>query len=165
MQNVDIEELYNEYFKMIYKYLLCLTHNHEIAEDLTQETFCKAIAKIDTFKEDCKVSTWLCAIAKNLWLNELRKDKRSKMVTMNNLPNVQEDIEAKFLQEQNKEELYKKIHELDSLIREIFYLRLLGNLSFKEIGDIMNKSEVWARVNFYRAKQKMKESDKNEKGM
>ena len=76
MQDNDIEKLYNEYFKTVYKYLICLTHNKEIAEDLSQETFCKAIDKIDTFKGKCKISVWLCEIAKNLWLNELKKNKR-----------------------------------------------------------------------------------------
>ena len=76
MQDADIEKLYNEYFKTVYKYLICLTHSKEIAEDLTQETFCKAISKISTFRGDCKISVWLCEIAKNLWFNELKKNKR-----------------------------------------------------------------------------------------
>ena len=166
MQDADIEKLYNEYFKTIYKYLICLTHSKEIAEDLTQETFCKAISKISMFRGECKISVWLCEIAKNLWLNELKKNKRI-VLTENEqeLVYMKYNIEDKFLLEQDKVELHKKIYNLDRQIKEIFYLRLFANLSFKEIGEIMGKSEVWARVNFYRGKEKMKESEENEKRM
>lgn len=166
MQEANIENLYNEYFKTVYKYLICLTHNREIAEDLTQETFCKAISKIDRFRGDCKVSVWLCEIAKNLWLNELKKNKRI-ILTENekDLVDIKYSLEDDFLLKQDKIELHKKINNLDSQIKEIFYLRLFSNLSFKEIGEIMGKSEVWARVNFYRGKEKIKEREKNEKGM
>lgn len=166
MQDADIEELYNEYFKTIYKYLICLTHSKEIAEDLTQETFCKAISKISMFRGECKISVWLCEIAKNLWFNELKKNKRIVLTDdEKDLADMKYNIEDKFLLEQDKVELHKKIYNLDSQIKEIFYLRLFANLSFKEIGEIMGKSEVWARVNFYRGKEKMKESEENEKRM
>lgn len=163
MRNVDIEELYNEYFKMVYKYLISLTHNNDIAEDLTQETFCKAIYKINTFKEDCKISTWLCTIAKNLWIDELKKNKKIDLTNVDSLTDKHSNLEEEFFWEQNKEKLYKKINELDDLTKRIFYLKLVENLTFKEIGDIMGKSEVWARVKFYRAKLKIKESGEDEK--
>ena len=154
-----MEELYNEYFKMVYKYLICLTHNNEIAQDLTQETFCKAIYRINTFKQDCKISTWLCTIAKNLWIDELKKNKKLDLANIDNLIDKQFNLEEDFFREQDKRELYKKINELDELTKRIFYLKLVENLTFKEIGDIMGKNEVWARVKFYRAKLKIKESD------
>lgn len=166
MQNANIEKIYNEYFKTVYKYLICLTHSKEIAEDLTQETFCKAISKIDNFRGDCKISVWLCEIAKNLWLNELKKNKRIVLTEKEQeLVDMEYSIEEKFLLEQDKVELNKKINNLDSQIKEIFYLRLFANLSFKEIGEIMGKSEIWARVNFYRGKEKIKEHENDEKGM
>lgn len=166
MQDTDIEKLYNEYFKIVYKYLICLTHNKEIAEDLSQETFCKAISKIDTFKGNCKISVWLCEIAKNLWLNELKKNKRIVSIEdQEELTNMKYSVEDEFFLEQDKIDLHKKIYNLDSKVKEIFYLKLFANLTFKEIGEIMGKSEVWARVNFYRGKEKIKESEKNEKRM
>ena len=166
MQEIDIELLYNEHFKTVYKYLICLTHSKEIAEDITQETFCKAIEKINTFKGNCKISVWLCEIAKNLWLNECKKNKRNlPFDSTKHFIDAEFNIEEDFLLKQDKSELFKRIHELDSLTKEIFYLKLFGDLSFKEIGNIMGKSEIWARVNFYRGKQKIKESDRNEKGM
>ena len=160
---MDIEQLYNEYSKIVYKYLICLTHNKEIAEDLTQETFCKAIKHINRFQGKCKISVWLCEIAKNLWLNELKKMKRISTLDMEKedidiLYNIEED----FLEKQKIELLYREIKKLDASTREIFYLKLFSDLTFKQIGKIKGKSEVWARVNYYRGKQKLKEVDENE---
>ena len=164
MHNFDIENLYKEYFKIVYKYLICLTKNKEIAEDLSQETFCKAIKKIDTFRGECKISVWLCEIAKNLWINESKKS--SKILLLDDKKDIMDvayNIEEEIFFNEEKIELYKRINKLDEYTKEIIYLKLLGNLSFREIGQIMGKSEVWARVNFYRGKQKIKEEKRNEK--
>ncbi|MCI9087015.1 MAG: sigma-70 family RNA polymerase sigma factor [Clostridia bacterium] len=159
---MDIEQIYNEYFKMVYKYLICLTHNKEIAEDLAQETFCKAIKNINHFRGECKISVWLCEIAKNLWFNELRKNKRISSLDIEEAIDVLYNIEEEFLMKQDLEQVYHKIQKLDETVREIFYMKLFSNLTFKQIGEIKGKSEVWARVNFYRGKQKLKEVDENE---
>ena len=160
---MDIEQLYNEYSKIVYKYLICLTHNKEIAEDLTQETFCKAIKHINRFQGKCKISVWLCEIAKNLWLNELKKMKRISTLDMEKEDiDVLYNIEENFLEKQKIELLYREIKKLDASTREIFYLKLFSDLTFKQIGKIKGKSEVWARVNYYRGKQKLKEVDENE---
>jgi len=163
MRNKDMEQIYNEHFKTVYKYLLCLSHNKEIAEDLTQETFYKAIKKIDEFNGKCKISTWLCTIAKNLWLNEM---KRANVIAKNDeYIDIQQNVEERFEKEQDIKFLYKQISKLEEPIKDIFYLKLFADLSFKEIGEILGKGEVWARVNFYRGKQKIKEVDENEKRM
>ena len=160
---MDIEQIYNEYSKIVYKYLICLTHNQEIAEDLTQETFCKAIKHINNFQGKCKISVWLCEIAKNLWLNELKKMKRISTLDMEKEDiDVLYNIEENFLEKQKIEWLYREIKKLDASTREIFYLKLFSNLTFKQIGKIKGKSEIWARVNYYRGKQKLKEVDENE---
>lgn len=159
MERFNIEEMYNKYFKTVYRFLLALTSNPDIAEELTQETFYKAMIKINTYRKECKLSTWLCQIAKNLWLNELKK--QNKIVSMENdnieLMKIQSNLEDDFLEEQDKQELYAKINKLDDDTKHIFFLKLSGNFTFKEIGEILGKSEVWARVNFYRGKQKLKE--------
>ena len=160
---MNIEQIYNEYSKIVYKYLICLTHNKEIAEDLTQETFCKAIKHINRFQGKCKISVWLCEIAKNLWLNELKKMKRISTLDMEKEDiDVLYNIEEDFLEKQKIELLYREIKKLDASTREIFYLKLFSDLTFKQIGKIKGKSEVWARVNYYRGKQKLKEVDENE---
>lgn len=163
MQN--IESVYRENFNIVYKYLFCLTHSNDIAEELTQETFCIAVKYINSFKGNCKISVWLCQIAKHLWFKEMMRKKKEKsrvnIETIENIENV-EEIEDIAFKNNDKSELYKKIEKLDAKTRKVIYLRIKGDLSFKEIGDIMKKNENWARVIFYRGKQKLKEVDENE---
>lgn len=157
----DIEQIYKEYFETVKKYLFCLTKNNDTAEELTQETFYKAVTKIDTFKGNCKMSVWLCQIAKHLWYNELKKNKRLKSIE--DLEIVSEDeIETKVIFNDDKLDMYKRMQKLDDKTREVMYLRTTGELNFKEIATILNKTENWARVTFYRGKQKLKEVDENE---
>lgn len=160
----DIEKIYKEYFETVNKYLFCLTRNRDISEELTQETFYKAVQKIHTYKGECKISVWLCQIAKNLWYDQCRKNKRIINKT-DNLFDVQaiDSLEEQTILNEEKILLYKKMQTLDEKTREVVYLRITGELSFKEIGIILNKTENWARVTFYRGKNMLKEVDSNEK--
>ena len=156
----DIKEIYEEYFETVNKYLFCLTKNYDIAEELTQETFYRAVKKISTYKGECKISVWLCQIAKNLWYDQCRKNK--KIININyDLINVEDGnrVEEQVISSDEKITLYKKMQTLDEKTREVIYLRITGELSFKEIGDILNKTENWARVTFYRGKSKLKDGD------
>lgn len=157
MQNM--EEIYKEYFETVKKYLFCLTHNNDIAEELTQETFYKAVKNIHTFKDDCKISVWLCKIAKNTWLDSIKKNKNIKDMADNELFEIEslETTDETVISNQGKLELYKKIQKLDEKTRDVIYLRITGDLNFKEIGDIFNKTENWARITFYRGNKKLKE--------
>lgn len=155
----DLEQIYKQYFETVNKYLFCLTHNSDISEELTQETFYRAVKKINTFKGECKMSVWLCQIAKNLWYDELKKNKKLENIEQTFLVQSEENLEENIILNENKLELYKKLQKLDKQTREVIYLRITGELSFKEIGDILNKTENWARVTFYRGKQKLKECE------
>ena len=156
----DMDQIYKKYFDTVNKYLFCLTHNSDISEELTQETFYRAVQKIHTFKGNCKISVWLCQIAKNLWYDELRKNKKLQNTNEENIfEQKQEETEDAVIANDNKLQLYKKLQKLDEITREVIYLRITGELSFKEIGNILNKTENWARVTFYRGKQKLKEVD------
>ena len=160
----DIKKIYEEYFETVNKYLFCLTKNYDIAEELTQETFYRAVKKIGTYKGECKISVWLCQIAKNLWYDECRKKK--KIIDNDfNLFDVEAEnkVEDQVISNDEKLTLYKRMQALDEKTREVIYLRITGELSFKEIGDILNKSENWARVTFYRGKLKLKEGKKKKK--
>ena len=156
----DIEQIYEKYFETVNKYLLCLTRNNNISEELTQETFYKAVNKIHTYKGKCKISVWLCQIAKNLWYDECRKNKKrldmddEKLFNLQAIDNVEEDLVLK----ERKVLLYKNLQMLDEVTKEVVHLRVNGELSFKEIATIFNKTENWARVTFYRGKEKLKES-------
>ncbi len=157
----DIEKIYEEYFETVNKYLFCLTHNSDISEELTQETFYKAVKKIDTYKGECKISVWLCQIAKNLWYDHCRKNKNIINIDENDLINKHmiDTLDEQIISNDEKILLYKKMQSLDEKTREVMYLRITGELSFKEIGIILDKTENWARVTFYRGKNKLKEVD------
>lgn len=162
-----MEKIYKEYFDIVNKYLFCLTNNSDISEELTQETFYRAIKSIDSYNGKCKMSVWLCQIAKNLWYNQCKKNKRIVNVKDTQLSNIPEILETENLviDKEEKISLYKKMQHIDEKSREVVYLRITGELSFKEIGTILNKTENWARITFYRAKNKLKEVDYNEKRM
>jgi len=162
MQNM--EEIYKNYSNTVYKYLFCLTHSEDISEDLTQETFAIAVKEINKFKGDCKISVWLCQIAKHLWYKKLKKDNKQKNISFEELENeIPEDetTEEIICKQDENLKLYKDIQKLDNISKEIIYLRMFGNLSFIEIGEILGKTANWARVTFYRAKEKIKEVNKD----
>ena len=161
----DIEKIYEEYFETVNKYLFCLTQNNDISEELTQETFYKAVKKINTYKGECKMSVWLCQIAKNLWYDQCRKNKNNIDIEEMEALCFQDSntVEEKIILNEEKISIYKKMQNLDDKTREVMYLRITGELSFKEIGVILNKTENWARITFYRGKNKLKEVDENER--
>ncbi len=159
MQN--IEQIYEEYFETVNKYLFCLTHDFYISEELTQETFYRAVNRINTYKGECKISVWLCQIAKNLWYDHCRKNKKVINENEKELFNSQtlNTLEEQVIENDEKMQLYKRIQKLDEKNREVVYLRITGDLSFKEIGIILNETENWARVRFYRGKNQLREMD------
>lgn len=162
----SIEEIYQQYSSTVYKYLLCLSGDAQIAEDLTQETFVIAVKKINQFRGDCKISTWLCQIAKHLWYKELKKTKKSNSISMEELSEdlkTENIVEEFILQQDEKLNFYKNMQKLDELARQVVYLRMMGNLSFIEIAEILGKTPNWARVTFFRAKQKIREEKENGK--
>lgn len=160
MQN--IEEIYKEYSTSVYKYLFCLTQNREISEDLTQETFALAVKNINKFRGECKLSVWLCQIAKHLWYKELKKKNNNiSLEDINENALYDDNLEDNYLKKEDKLKIFKDMQKLDENSREVMYLRMVGNLSYEEIGEILGKTSNWARVIFYRAKQKIKEENDN----
>jgi len=162
----EMEQLYRKYAKTVYKYALCLTKKEQLAEELTQETFAQAVERIATFRGDCKVSVWLCQIAKYIWYKEQKKNKSLQFAeNMEELKMVTTDIAEEIFYTQEKIALFKKIQELEEPMKSVMYLRLTGELTFEEIGEVLGKTANWARVVFHRGKQKIKEVKSDEKGM
>ncbi len=164
MQN--IEEIYVQYANALYKYLFCLTGNKDLSEDLTQETFAIAVKEINKFKGNCKIFVWLCQIAKHLWYKELKKGKRYPSISMDELTqelSTLESTEDIICKNDEQFKLLNDIKHLDEESRKIIYLRMFYNLNFIEISKILDKTPNWARVTFYRAKQKIKEVNENGK--
>lgn len=156
----DMSEIYSQYSKIVYKYIFCLTKNEETAEEITQDTFLVAVKNIDKFKGECKISTWLCQIAKYLWYKELRKVKKIKIEELEKFKESDlliETVEESVIQKEEKLELLKRLQKLDDKTRNVMYLRLFVNLNYEEIGLVLNKSANWARVTFFRGKEKLKE--------
>ncbi|MBQ1870906.1 MAG: sigma-70 family RNA polymerase sigma factor [Lachnospiraceae bacterium] len=156
-----IEEIYREYASMVYKYLISLTRDEGLAEELTQETFYQAIKSSNKYDESCKISTWLCAIAKNVLMTYRRKHPVLEDVDETEV--ATESAEAEAIGNVSRVELLKKIHDMEEPYKEVIYLRVFGGLSFAEIGEIIGKNENYARVTFYRGKEKLgKEVTENE---
>lgn len=146
-----MEEIYQQYAQTVYRYLLSLTRDDGLAEELTQETFYQAIRSSERFDGSCAVSTWLCAIAKNVLHTYRRKHPAAEDVDEQALATPSAEADA--VSEAGRLELLKKLHALREPYREVMYLRAFGGLSFREIGEVQGKSENWARVTFYRGKE------------
>ncbi len=149
MQPMDA--VYQQYAQTVYRYLLSLTRDEDLAEELTQETFYQAIRSSERFDGSCAVSTWLCAIAKHALAAWRRKHPASEDVDRLELAAPSAEAEAETAE--GRLALLKRLHALREPYREVLYLRVFGDLSFREIGEVQGKSENWARVTFYRGKE------------
>ena len=153
----DMREVYRQHAQTVYKFLLAQCRDPGLAEELTQETFYQAVKSVDRFDGSCKVSVWLCQIAKHLWFQHLRKQKREAPVLPEDLPESPgPSAEESVLEQEGRMDLLKLVHNLPEPQREVVYLRAFGGLSFREIGDVCGKTETWARVTFYRSKEKLR---------
>lgn len=148
------EEIYEEYFSDVYKYLRGLTANEHLAEELTSDTFFKAMKSIDSFRGDCDVRVWLCQIAKNTYFSYFKKQKNVESLEDNESVAIQQDdIENLLVDKQLAFKIHQKLHEMKDPYKEVFSLRVFGELSFKQIAELFGKSEHWACVTFHRAKE------------
>ena len=152
----DMEQVYRQHAQTVFKYLMTLAGDEHLAEELTQETFYQAVRSIGRFDGSCKLSVWLCQIAKHLWYQHLRKHRREVPPSENAFDRPAASAEEDVLSQQGHLELLKQIHSLPDVQREVVYLRAFGGLSFREIGDVLGRTESWARVTFYRSKEKLK---------
>ena len=156
----SIEEIYIKYANLIKNYIYTITNNTELSEEIMQETFIVAINQINKFRGECDISVWLCSIAKKNLYKRTKKDNLYKSISIEDIEIVEKkQTEEEYIAKDNKLKLYNALQNLDAVAREVMYLRLTGELSFKEIGKILNKSENWARVTFFRAKQKLNKED------
>ena len=151
---MNFEEIYNAHFKDVYHFMLSLCKNHMIAEEITQETLVKALENFDSFKGNSKVNTWLCQIAKNLYFNALDKDKR--LDYYHHTEGIKsDDIVSRLIDNEDSLKIHKLLHTLPEPYKEIFTLRVFAELPFAQIASLFSKQEGWARVIYYRAKQKI----------
>ena len=155
----SFEAVYEELFPQVYRYLLVLCGDLDLAEELAQETFFQAIQHIDSFRGDCKLYVWLCQIGKRKYLAGLRRQKRSgEMPDLERQPSP-DQLEERLLDRESAMELHRRLHALPEPYREVFSLRVFGELSFGEIAQLFSRTESWARVTYHRARSKLKEED------
>ena len=157
MTQSEFEKIYQSYFHYVYLYLLKLCNNVHLAEELTSETFFKAMRGIDKFQGNCEIKTWLVTIAKNSYYSHLKRNK--SVVELEQTFEVIDDkvdIENQMIKVESLLEIYKILHLLEEPYKEVFSLRVLGDLSFKQIAEIYGKTENWACVTYHRAKSKIK---------
>lgn len=155
-----MEEIYQENAKLVYRFLLKYCHDPQLAEELTQETFLRAMNSIDRYDYSCKISVWLCQIAKHIYLQYLAKRGKeipSEEITLEEMTGSSADkgIEEQVIRRYELLDVLKDMQNLPEQMREVIYLRTMAGLSFREIGEILGKSENWARVTFYRGKERL----------
>ena len=159
MAQPDMDQVYREHSRLVYRYLLSRTKDADAAEELTQETFYRAVKGSERFDGSCRVSTWLVGIAKNLLRERARKQPESEL---RESAETTAAAESEALSSLSRLELLQKLHALAEPAREVVYLRSFGGFSFKEIGEATGNSENWARVTFYRAKERLKKEMEND---
>ena len=153
----DFQEVYNLYFRDVYRYAFSLCRNESRAEEITQETFFKVLQKLDSFDGKGKIFVWLCQIAKNTYISMCRKDKHLDASTDTELLSCDWSIEEEFFDKESVFAIHKILHSLAEPYKEVFLLRTFGELSFKQIAELFGKTEAWARVTYHRARLKIKE--------
>jgi RNA polymerase sigma-70 factor (ECF subfamily) len=157
----ELGRIYEEHARSVYRYLFSLTRDADLAEELTQETFYRAVNSLRRYDGSCKISVWLCQIARHIWYQTLEKKRKRREESLDEaLPSASPSPEEALVLAEDKAELYRAIHALPEAMREVVHMRLTGEFSFAEIGEILGKTESWARTTFYRAKQKIMEAMK-----
>ncbi len=157
----NFDEIYRTYFRQVYFYVLELCGSTDIAEEITQESFFRVLKKIDTFRGDCSLKTWICQIAKNTYFNYCKKKKLETVGLDENISD-NGNVESELTDKETAMDIHKALHDLADPYREVFWMRTFGNLSFKEIGTIHKKTESWARVTYHRARLMLKEGYRDE---
>lgn len=149
----DFETIYRQYGKTVYGFLLSLSHDEALSEELAQETMFRAIMNIKSFRGDSKMSVWLCQIAKNLYFEWLKKSKRTVPIDENVARyDSGRDIAAELADRDIADKILQYLHELDEPYKEVFTLHALGDVPLTRISQLFGKSDSWARVTYYRAK-------------
>ena len=150
------EKLYEAYYMRVFSYAMTLARDRTQAEEITQETFFRAFSKQKEFRGESDEATWLCAIARNLFMDETRRQRKSEPIS-DTLPDGGKSVEQSAVDRDTSLHIHMALHALEEPYREVFELRIFGELSFREIGMIFSKKENWARVTYHRARLKLQE--------
>lgn len=159
---MDYEKIYNTYYMQVYSYVMTLAKNRELAEDITQTAFIRAASSKSGFRRESSELTWLCSIAKNAFLDEVRRRQRITELPENDELTCGENMEKAVVNADTAYRIHMILHNLDEPYKEVFSLRVFGELPFSQIASIFGKNESWARVTYHRARLKISEKMEND---
>ena len=154
----EFEKIYRDYFTDVELYLRAICHDEILAEELTAQTFFKAMDSLPKFRGDCDIRTWLCSIGRNCYLSHLRKSKPTVSIDELQIPDPRRGIEEQVQDRDQAMQVHKVLHDLPEPYKEVFSLRIFGQLSFADIGSLFGKTQNWACVTYHRAKQKIQDA-------
>ncbi len=157
MEKNTAEKLYETFYMKVFSYVMTLTKDRDDAMDITQETFLRAMSTSKGFRGESECYTWLCAIANNIFIDEKRRYSRLEGEPPDDIPDTGTDIEKSLADADSAYRIHCILHELEEPYKEVFQLRVFGELSFRQIGSIFGKTETWARVTYHRARLKIME--------
>lgn len=151
------KDIYAEYSRGVYRYLLSLTGDENQAEELMQETFYRAFLNIDNFKEECSLYTWLCQIGKNAWFKECKRRKRfdDSESAVDNRTDDRDSVETIVIKKEQARQISEAMKDLEPPYIDVFIMKVFGEKKLSDIAKFFSKSESWARVTYYRAKAKI----------
>ena len=156
MNSEACEKLYEAYYMRVFSFAMTLAGDRHQAEEIAQETFFRAFTKLNSFRGDSSEVTWLCAIAKNLYSDDKRRQAKAGAMPEEAVSR-EKDVEQTAVEQDASFRIHLALHDLEEPYREVFELRVFGELSFRQIGQIFRKTENWDRVTFHRARAKLKE--------
>ncbi len=153
----EFESIYRRYFTDVELYLRAICHDEGLAEELTEQVFFQALKALPKFRGDCDIRTWLCAMARNCYLSHLRAAKPAEDIGELQIPDPRQNIEEQVADKQQAMAIHRLLHELPEPYKEVFSLRVFGQLSFQDIGSLFGRTSNWACVTYHRARQKIQD--------
>ena len=157
MPDTDFEQIYRDYFREVELYLRAICKDPLLAEELTEQVFFQALKTLKTFRGDCDIRTWLCAIGRNCYLSHLRKSRPAEDIDQIQVPDPRKTLEDRLVDKTQALAIHRVLHDLPEPYKEVFSLRVFGQLSFGDIGGIFGRTANWACVTYHRARQKIQE--------
>ncbi len=151
----EFERVYSDYFRDVELYLRAICHDEVLAEELTEQVFFQALKALPTFRGDCDIRTWLCAMGRNAYLSHLRRQRPTEDIDELQIPDPRQSIEEKITDRQQAMAIHRCLHDLPEPYKEVFSLRIFGQLSFEDIGVLFGRTANWACVTYHRARQKI----------
>lgn len=159
----DFETIYREYFRDVELYILAICKDAHLAEELTEQVFFQALRSLPGFRGDCDVRTWLCAMGRNAYLTHLRKSRKSEPLDEIRISDPGQNMEDRLMDREQAMDIHRHLHELPEPYKEVFSLRVFGQLSFQDIGGLFGRTANWACVTYHRARQKIQNAMEDSK--